>query len=89
MVRARGFEPRASCAHGREAMRFVFTPSHKSPFKVALCRAESHYRKCVSVKALFAKAGVMSCVRTLSKRHLFWSLGLAFERKADAPSYCK
>ena len=29
------------------------------------------------------------CVRTVSKPYLFWSLGLAFERKADAPSYCK
>jgi hypothetical protein len=25
----------------------------------------------------------------VSKRYLFWSLGLAFERKADAPSYWK
>jgi hypothetical protein len=30
-----------------------------------------------------------SCVRTVSKLYLFWPLGLAFERKADAPSYCK
>ena len=30
-----------------------------------------------------------SCDRTVSKPYLFWLLGLAFERKADAPSYCK
>jgi len=29
------------------------------------------------------------CDRIVSKPYLFWSLGLAFERKADAPSYCK
>src|SRR5579863_5257149 len=30
-----------------------------------------------------------SCVRTVSKPYLFWLLGLAFERKADAPICCK
>jgi hypothetical protein len=35
------------------------------------------------------KAGALCCVRTVSKPYLFWLLGLAFERKADAPSYCK
>jgi hypothetical protein len=30
-----------------------------------------------------------SCARTVSKPYLFWWLGLAFERKADAPSYWK
>jgi len=29
------------------------------------------------------------CVTTVSKPYLFSPLGLAFERKADAPSYCK
>ena len=40
-------------------------------------------------RALLAKASASSCVRTVSKPYLFWWLGLAFERKADAPSYCK
>ena len=35
------------------------------------------------------KAGALGCVRIVSKPHLFWLLGLAFERKADARSYCK
>lgn len=35
------------------------------------------------------KAGASPCVRTVSKLHLFWPLGLAFERKADTPGYCK
>jgi hypothetical protein len=43
----------------------------------------------VLARALLAKASVPSCVRTVSKPYLFWWLGLAFERKADAPSYCK
>lgn len=37
----------------------------------------------------FEKASAVHCVRAVSKPHLFWTLGLAFERKADAPSYCK
>jgi hypothetical protein len=35
------------------------------------------------------QAPALPCVRTVSKPYLFWRLGLAFERKADAPSYCK
>jgi hypothetical protein len=35
------------------------------------------------------QARALPCVRTVSKPYLFWPLGLAFERKADAPSYCK
>jgi hypothetical protein len=36
--------------------------------------------------APFSKTGASSCVRALSKPELFWPLGLAFERLADAPS---
>jgi nitrate/nitrite transporter NarK len=32
---------------------------------------------------------MLSCVRSVSRPYLLWSLGLAFERKADAPSYYK
>src|SRR5260370_32769934 len=35
------------------------------------------------------KACALACVRIVPKPHLFCSLGLAFERKADAPIYCK
>jgi hypothetical protein len=31
----------------------------------------------------------LCCGRNVSKPYLFWRLGLAFERKADAPSCCK
>ena len=40
-------------------------------------------------RAPFGKAGVLSCVRTVSKPYPFWPLGLAFERKAGSPSCCK
>jgi hypothetical protein len=35
------------------------------------------------------EAGACACVRAVSKPYLLWPFGLAFERKADAPSYCK
>ena len=48
-----------------------------------------HFGDALLARALFAKAGALRCVRTVSKPYLFWRLGLAFERKANAPSYCK
>jgi hypothetical protein len=44
---------------------------------------------CTVRRSRCAESRCSGCVRNVSKRYLFWSLGLAFERKADAPSYSK
>ena len=39
----------------------------------------------VAHRAAHSTIGILSCVRTVSKLYLFSPLGLAFERKTDAP----